>query len=90
MYAIVIALLFLGYNELLIAAISHRSTRASVKEALLLANGYHMHRDAAEHAGISIIFDKVLKLVEIMRQLEMDQAELSSLMTIVLFNPGKI
>lgn len=80
-------LLYLGWNELLIAAFSHRSI--SVKDGILLATGLHVHRSSAHQAGVGTIFDRVLtELVSKMREMKMDKSELGCLRAIVLFNPG--
>ena len=77
-----------GWNELLIAAFSHRSI--SVKDGILLATGLHVHRSSAHQAGVGTIFDRVLtELVSKMREMKMDKTELGCLRAIVLFNPGK-
>ena len=82
-------LVFSGWNELLIAAFSHRSI--SVKDGILLATGLHVHRSSAHQAGVGTIFDRVLtELVSKMREMKMDKTELGCLRAIVLFNPGKI
>ena len=76
-----------GWNELLIAAFSHRSI--SVKDGILLATGLHVHRSSAHQAGVGTIFDRVLtELVSKMREMKMDKTELGCLRAIVLFNPG--
>lgn len=80
-------LVFAGWNELLIAAFSHRSI--SVKDGILLATGLHVHRSSAHQAGVGTIFDRVLtELVSKMREMKMDKTELGCLRAIVLFNPG--
>jgi len=77
-----------GWNELLIAAFSHRSI--SVKDGILLATGLHVHRSSAHQAGVGTIFDRVLtELVSKMREMKMDKTELGCLRAIVLFNPGE-
>ena len=76
-----------GWNELLIAAFSHRSI--SVKDGILLATGLHVHRSSAHQAGVGTIFDRVLtELVSKMREMKMDKTELGCLRAIVLYNPG--
>lgn len=78
--------LFKGWNELLIAAFSHRSI--VVKDGILLATGLHVHRSSAHQAGVGTIFDRVLtELVAKMREMKMDKTELGCLRAIVLFNP---
>lgn len=80
--------IFLGWNELLIAAFSHRSI--SVKDGIVLATGLTVDRDSAHQAGVEAIFDRVLtELVAKMRDMSMDRTELGCLRTIILFNPGK-
>lgn len=77
-----------GWNELLIAGFSHRST--AVKDGILLATGLHVHRSSAHQAGVGTIFDRVLtELVAKMREMNMDKTELGCLRAIVLFNPGE-
>ncbi|XP_022085088.1 retinoic acid receptor RXR-alpha-B-like isoform X2 [Acanthaster planci] len=81
-----VTLLRAGWNELLIAAFSHRSI--AVKDGILLATGLHVHRNSAHHAGVGTIFDRVLtELVAKMREMKMDKTELGCLRAIVLFNP---
>lgn len=76
-----------GWNELLIAAFSHRSMAS--EDGILLATGLHVRRDAAHEAGVGTIFDRVLtELVAKMREMDMDKSELGCLRAIVLFNPG--
>jgi hypothetical protein len=78
-----------GWNELLIAAFSHRST--VVKDGILLATGLHVHRSSAHQAGVGTIFDRVLtELVAKMREMKMDKTEVGCLRAIVLYNPGII
>ncbi|XP_065335299.1 retinoic acid receptor RXR-alpha-B [Cloeon dipterum] len=75
-----------GWNELLIAAFSHRSI--DVKEGLVLGDGLTVYRESAHQAGVGSIFDRVLtELVSKMREMRMDHAELGCLRTIILFNP---
>lgn len=81
-----VILLRAGWNELLIAAFSHRSV--TVKDGILLATGLHVHRSSAHQAGVGTIFDRVLtELVAKMREMKMDKTELGCLRAIVLFNP---
>ncbi|XP_019643399.1 PREDICTED: retinoic acid receptor RXR-alpha-B-like isoform X2 [Branchiostoma belcheri] len=81
-----VILLRAGWNELLIAAFSHRSI--DVKDGILLASGLHVHRSSAHQAGVGTIFDRVLtELVAKMRDMKMDKTELGCLRAIVLFNP---
>jgi len=76
-----------GWNELLIAGFSHRST--AVHDGILLSTGMHIHRSSAHQAGVGTIFDRVLtELVAKMREMNMDKTELGCLRAIVLFNPG--
>jgi len=78
-----------GWNELMIAAFSHRSI--SVKDGIVLATGLTVDRDSAHQAGVEAIFDRVLsELVAKMRDMNMDRTELGCLRTIILFNPGNI
>jgi Ligand-binding domain of nuclear hormone receptor len=80
--------LFSGWNELLIAGFSHRST--CVLDAVLLATGLQVTRNRADEAGIGAIFDRVqVELVNKMRDMKMDKTELGCLRAIVLYNPGK-
>nr|BAF85823.1 ultraspiracle [Liocheles australasiae] len=79
-------LLKAGWNELLIAAFSHRSI--DVKDGIVLASGLIVHRNSAHGAGVGTIFDRVLtELVAKMREMNMDKTELGCLRAIVLFNP---
>ncbi|XP_076360181.1 retinoic acid receptor RXR-alpha-B-like isoform X1 [Tachypleus tridentatus] len=79
-------LLKAGWNELLIAAFSHRSI--SVKDGIVLATGLVVQRNSAHSAGMGAIFDRVLtELVAKMREMKMDKTELGCLRAIVLFNP---
>lgn len=81
-----VQLLRAGWNELLIAAFSHRSIE--VKDGIVLATGLTVHRDSAHQAGVGAIFDRVLtELVAKMREMRMDKAELGCLRAIILFNP---
>ncbi|XP_052002691.1 retinoic acid receptor RXR-beta-B-like [Xyrauchen texanus] len=92
-----VILLRAGWNELLIAAFSHRSI--SVKDEILLATGLHVPRDSThnfggeafcdrESAEVGALFDRVLtELVCKMRDMQMDKTELGCLRAIVLFNP---
>ncbi|XP_063424721.1 retinoic acid receptor RXR-like isoform X1 [Mytilus trossulus] len=81
-----VILLRAGWNELLIAAFSHRST--VVKDGILLATGLHVHRSSAHQAGVGTIFDRVLtELVAKMREMKMDKTEVGCLRAIVLYNP---
>lgn len=45
-----------GWNELLIAAFSHRSI--SVKDEILLATGLHVHKDSTHNLGVEAFFDR--------------------------------
>ncbi|XP_067141212.1 retinoic acid receptor RXR-alpha-B-like isoform X4 [Centruroides vittatus] len=79
-------LLKAGWNELLIAAFSHRSI--NVKDGIVLATGLVVHRNSAHSAGVGTIFDRVLtELVAKMREMKMDKTELGCLRAIVLYNP---
>ncbi|KAK2168031.1 hypothetical protein LSH36_21g07001 [Paralvinella palmiformis] len=81
-----VILLRAGWNELLIAGFSHRST--AVHDGILLSTGMHIHRSSAHQAGVGTIFDRVLtELVAKMREMNMDKTELGCLRAIVLFNP---
>lgn len=82
-----VLLLRAGWNELLIAAFSHRSL--DVRDGLVLASNYTVYRHTATQTGIESIFDRVLtELVVKMREMKMDKTELGCLRTIILFNPG--
>lgn len=77
-----------GWNELLIAAFSHRSVE--VRDGIVLGAGITVHRNSAHQAGVGTIFDRVLtELVAKMRDMNMDKTELGCLRSIILFNPGK-
>ncbi|XP_023234697.1 retinoic acid receptor RXR-alpha-B-like isoform X1 [Centruroides vittatus] len=79
-------LLKAGWNELLIAAFSHRSV--DIKDGIVLASGLVVHRNSAHGAGVGTIFDRVLtELVAKMKEMNMDKTELGCLRAIVLFNP---
>lgn len=79
------SLLRAGWNELLIAAFSHRSV--DVTDGIVLATGTIVHRNSAQQAGIGTIFDRVLsELVTKMREMKMDKTELGCLRAIILFN----
>lgn len=83
-----VLLLRAGWNELLIAAFSHRSME--VRDGIVLATGLTVHRNSAHQIGVGGIFDRVLtELVAKMREMKMDKTELGCLRTIILFNPGK-
>lgn len=80
------ALLKAGWNELLIAAFSHRSV--TVRDGIVLATGLVVQRHSAHSAGVGDIFDRVLaELVAKMRDMKMDKTELGCLRAVVLFNP---
>lgn len=81
-----VMLLRAGWNELLIAAFSHRSI--GVMDGIVLATGITVHRTSAAQAGVAAIFERVLsELVTKMRDMEMDKTELGCLRAIILFNP---
>ncbi|XP_067001872.1 retinoic acid receptor RXR isoform X2 [Anabrus simplex] len=81
-----VLLLRAGWNELLIAAFSHRSV--DVKDGIVLATGLTIHRNSAHQAGVGTIFDRVLtELVAKMREMKMDKTELGCLRSVILFNP---
>uniref|UniRef100_A0A1B6E4Y9 Nuclear receptor subfamily 2 group B member 4 n=2 Tax=Clastoptera arizonana TaxID=38151 RepID=A0A1B6E4Y9_9HEMI len=82
-----VLLLRSGWNELLIAAFSHRSI--DVKDGIVLATGLTVHHNSAHQAGVGAIFDRVLtELVAKMREMKMDKTELGCLRSIILFNPA--
>ncbi|XP_056331706.1 retinoic acid receptor RXR-beta-B [Danio aesculapii] len=95
-----VILLRAGWNELLIAAFSHRSI--SVKDEILLATGLHVPKDSTHNLGVEAFFDResshsaevgalfdrvLTELVCKMRDMQMDKTELGCLRAIVLFNP---
>ncbi|KAL0273493.1 UNVERIFIED_CONTAM: hypothetical protein PYX00_006140 [Menopon gallinae] len=81
-----VLLLRAGWNELLIAAFSHRSVE--VCDGIVLGAGITVHRNSAHQAGVGTIFDRVLtELVAKMRDMNMDRTELGCLRSIILFNP---
>ncbi|XP_012534405.2 retinoic acid receptor RXR-alpha-B isoform X2 [Monomorium pharaonis] len=81
-----VVLLKAGWNELLIAAFSHRSIE--MKDSIVLPTGTMVHRNSAQQAGVSTIFDRVMsELVSKMREMKMDRTELGCLRSIILFNP---
>jgi hypothetical protein len=78
----------LGWNELLIAAFSHRSV--DVHDGIMLTSGLLIQRQSAHSAGVGAIFDRVLsELVAKMRELKMDKTELGCLRAIILYNSGE-
>jgi len=80
------ALLRGGWNELMIAGFSHRST--SISNGIMLANGLLITRENAHAAGLGAIFDRILvQVVTKMQEMEMDKTELGCLRAIVLYNP---
>lgn len=82
-----IALLRSGWNELLIAAFSHRSIDAK-DGGIVLSTGFTIHRNSAKEYGVASIYDRVLtELVTKMREMKMDKTELGCLRTIILYNP---
>lgn len=79
-------LLKVGWNELLIAAFSHRSI--GLQDIIVLASGVMVDRDSVQHYGLDGIFDRVLsELIAKMREMKMDRTEIGCLRAIVLFNP---
>ncbi|KAG5325152.1 RXR protein, partial [Pseudoatta argentina] len=79
-------LLNAGWNELLIAAFSHRSI--DTKDSIILTTGAAVHRHSAQQAGVVTIFDRVIsELVSKMREMKVDKTELGCLRSIILFNP---
>ncbi|MCL4141814.1 UNVERIFIED_CONTAM: hypothetical protein GTU68_029848 [Idotea baltica] len=79
-------LLKVGWNELLIAAFSHRSI--GVEDSIVLANGVRVDRSTMQDYGLDAIFDRVLsELVSKMREMKMDRTEIGCLRSIVLYNP---
>uniref|UniRef100_A0A0C9QI16 Nuclear receptor subfamily 2 group B member 4 n=1 Tax=Fopius arisanus TaxID=64838 RepID=A0A0C9QI16_9HYME len=80
-----VLLLRAGWNELLIAAFSHRSM--DVSDVIVLATGITVQRNSAEQVGLERIFDRVLsELVTKMREMKVDKTELGCLRAIILFN----
>ncbi|KAJ8670293.1 hypothetical protein QAD02_001552 [Eretmocerus hayati] len=79
-------LLRAGWNELLIAAFSHRSI--DVEDGIVLATGLTLHKNSAQQAGVGAIFERVLaELVHKMKGMRVDKTELACLRAIILFNP---
>ena len=79
---------FTGWNELLIAGFAHQST--AVKDRIMLVSGLNLSRENAQHAGLQIIFDRVLlEIVSKMREMLIDKTELGCMRAIVLFKPGQ-
>ena len=75
-----------GWNELLIAAFSHRSI--DIEDAIILSAGLTLHKNSAQQAGVGPIFERVLsELVYKMKSMRMDKTELGCLRAIILFNP---
>ncbi|XP_012231276.1 retinoic acid receptor RXR-like isoform X3 [Linepithema humile] len=83
-----VCLLKNGWNELLIAAFSHRSMDVKDKDSIVLTVSMTVHRTSAQQAGAVGIFDRILsELVAKMREMKMDRTELECLRSIILFNP---
>lgn len=79
-------LLRAGWNELLIAAFSHRSI--DIEDGIILTTGLTLHKNSAQQAGVGAIFERVLtELVYKMKTMKMDKVELGCLRAIILFNP---
>lgn len=73
-----VRLLRAGWNELLIAAFSHRSV--DVKDGIVLTSGITIYRNSAQQSGVGPIFERVLsELVSKMREMKMDKTELGCL-----------
>nr|AID52845.1 ultraspiracle [Tigriopus japonicus] len=81
-----IKLIRAGWNELLIAGCAFRSMNE--ENGILWADSQFIKRENAHLAGVGDIFDRVLvELVQKMREMKMDKAELGCLRAIILFNP---
>ncbi|XP_056631668.1 retinoic acid receptor RXR isoform X2 [Diorhabda carinulata] len=81
-----VLLLRAGWNELLIAAFSHRSIQA--QEGIVLATGLIVNKTTAHSVGVGNIYDRVLsELVNKMKEMKMDKTELGCLRAIILYNP---
>ncbi|CAG9825050.1 unnamed protein product [Phaedon cochleariae] len=81
-----VLLLRAGWNELLIAAFSHRSVHA--QEGIVLATGLTVNKSTAHAVGVGNIYDRVLsELVNKMKEMKMDKTELGCLRAIILYNP---
>lgn len=81
-----VLLLRAGWNELLIAAFSHRSIQA--QDAIVLATGLTVNKTSAHAVGVGNIYDRVLsELVNKMKEMKMDKTELGCLRAIILYNP---
>ncbi|XP_049822641.1 retinoic acid receptor RXR isoform X7 [Aethina tumida] len=81
-----VLLLRAGWNELLIAAFSHRSIQA--QDGIVLATGLTVNKQTAHSVGVGAIYDRVLsELVNKMKEMKMDKTELGCLRAIILFNP---
>lgn len=73
-----VILLRSGWNELLIAAFSHRSM--DIEDGIVLTTGLTLHKNSAQQAGVGQIFDRVLtELVQKMKIMGMDKTELGCL-----------
>jgi len=90
-----VTLLRAGWNELLIAAFSHKSISVSSsidlqqKDSILLSSGHIIRRCDASKVGMASIFDRVTsQLVTKMHNMKMDRTELGCLRAIILFNPN--
>lgn len=80
--------LLVGWNELLITSLSHRSLHMT--DGIMLSNEVMIHRNSAHVVGVGTIFDRVLsEIVQKMRDLKIDRTELACMKAIILFNPGK-
>lgn len=84
-----VVLLKTGWNELMLAEISYRSILKGKRDNLVLANGKAINVDAAPMLGLTEVYERIIhELIDKMREVQMDKAELGSLRAIVLFNPG--
>ena len=81
-------MLFLGWNELLIAGISYRSV--VLNDGIVLATGLVIDRRSAHSVGFENIYERILgELVAKFREMRLDLVELGCLRAIVLMNPGR-
>lgn len=82
-----LSLIRAGWNELLIAAFSFKSTHLN-EEGIRLSDGTVIAKDEAHMAGVGEIFDRVvIEVIQKMKEMKMDLAELGCLRAIILFNP---
>merc|ERR1712038_551328 len=78
-----LSLIRAGWNELLIAAFSFKSTHLN-EEGIRLSDGTVIAKDEAHMAGVGEIFDRVVvEIIQKMKEMKMDLAELGCLRAII-------